>query len=146
MSFYPRKGQFTSKRQGMDMAKRSHMCTACLHYQPDSFDACPKCGVDGMRVYFRSHIELARASELIHMQLRKEISQLKFLPQYDLIVDGVIVCKYEADSSYIEDGKQIVEDVKPNSGFMDKGAVLKIKLFNALHKKHGISVRLHRRK
>lgn len=128
------------------LAKKSHLCTACLHNQPETWKgACPKCGApQGNREYMPSAAELKRATMLIHRQRAGHISQLKFHPRFDLKVDGILVCKYEADAQYIEDGKQIIEDTKAEGDFIEPVAKLKISLFNALHHKFGLTVKLHR--
>lgn len=137
---------FKRKGEGFARAKKFHLCTACLHYEPKPFKACPKCGVDGMRKFFPSRIEMIRAGELIRAQVAGEISRLRFHPRYDLVVEGTRLCAYEADSEYMKDGQIIVEDVKPFGDFMDPIAALKIDLFNAINRKHGLSVNIHRRK
>jgi hypothetical protein len=48
------------------------------------------------------------------------ISELRRTPVFDLEVKGNLICKYEADASYIEDGALVVEDVKPT--FKDDAA------------------------
>ncbi|MDE2227399.1 MAG: hypothetical protein KGJ89_05615 [Patescibacteria group bacterium] len=97
-----------------------------------------------MRVFFPSRAEHLRAVQLIQLFKNGRISQLKFHPRYDLIVEGFKICAYVADVSYVESGKQIVEDTKAAGTFIDPVAELKISLFNALHAKHGISVKIHR--
>jgi hypothetical protein len=136
--------KFRSKADFRAAAKKNHMCLSCLHYQSATFKVCPRCGVDGMCEYFPSMAELSRASTLIHMQLRGEISHLRFHPKYDLVVEGVKVCRYEGDAEYRKNGKLIVEDTKPPGDFMEDSAKLKIALFNALHAKHGVSVKIYR--
>ena len=140
-----KKGNFVSKQDAMSRAKRTHCCTACLHNQPQTFKACPACGVSGMRVYFPSRAEHLRAVKLIQKQLRGEISGLKFHPRFDLVVEGTEICTYVADCQYIEAGKQIIEDTKAGgTDFVDAVAELKIALFNALFKKLGLSVKIYR--
>ena len=130
----------------MNRAKRVHCCTACLHNQEKTFKECPNCGIEGMRVYFPSQAEHIRAAQLIMLQKTGRISQLKFHPRYDLIVEGTKICAYEADCSYIENGKQIIEDTKPEgTDFIDPIAKFKISLFNALFKKHNLKVRIYRK-
>ncbi len=128
------------------MAKKSHMCVACLHSQPEIWkQACPKCNApQAMREYMPSAAELKRAAQLILLLKAGKITDLKFHPRYDLTVDGIKVCTYEADAIYTENGKQIVEDTKSSGSFIEPVAKIKIKLFNALHAKHGLSVKLHR--
>lgn len=147
MGFYQRKGQFTSKGDAMARAKKVHCCTACLFSSPATFKECPECHVTGMRVYFPSRSEHLRAVALIQMQLHGEISQIKFHPRYDLIVEGRKICAYEADVSYVDRaGKQIIEDTKASgTDFIEPVAELKISLFNALFEKHGLQVKIYRK-
>lgn len=128
------------------LAKKCHLCTACLHNQVTTWkDACPKCGApQGNREYMPSSAELRRASQLILLLRAGKISQLKFHPRFDLKVEGILVCKYEADAQYVENGKQIIEDTKAEGDFIEPVAKLKIALFNALHHKLGLTVKLHR--
>lgn len=137
---------FKRKGDGFARAKKYHLCTACLHADPKIFKECPSCKVVGMRVFFPSRVEMIRAGELIRMQVAGQISRLRFHPRYDLVVEGSKICGYEADSEYMKDGQIIIEDVKPFGDFMDKIASMKIDLFNAINRKHGLSVSIHRRK
>lgn len=138
---------FRSKLDGISRAKRAHFCTSCMHQQPETWlkQPCPKCGAIGSRVYMKSAVELARGAELILMQRLGQISGLRFQPAYDLTVEGEKIARYVSDFEYRENGKVIVEDVKPVS-FMDGEAKLKIALFDALHRKFGMSVTLHKKK
>lgn len=127
------------------MAIKNHLCTACLHYQAEIWKTCPKCSApEGNREYMPSMAELKRASQLIHAVRAGRITHLRFHPRYDLKVDGVKVCAYEADAEYREGGKTIVEDTKPEGDFMEQSAKLKIALFNALHAKFGLKVKIYR--
>lgn len=82
---------------------------------------CPKHGskyraqwttVDGH--VFHSKKEAARYGELLMMQRAKRIRELLIQIPYDLAVNGVKVCRYIADFSYVVQatGATIVEDVK----------------------------------
>ena len=135
-----------SKLDGIQSAKRAHFCYACMYQQPATWgsDPCPRCGGSGSRVYMKSAAELGRAAELIIMQRAGQISHLRFQPRYNLIVEGEKICAYVGDFEYREGGKVICEDVKPLK-FMDGEAKLKIALFNALHRKHGMTVTLHKK-
>lgn len=97
-----------------------------------------------MRQYFMSNVELNRGAELIRLQVAGKIQRLKFQPAYDLIIEGTKVGQYRADFEYFEDGRTIVEDTKPLK-YMDDVAKLKISMFNALYKKHGLEVLISRR-
>ena len=141
-----RTSNWKSKLDGIQSAKRAHFCTSCMYQQPETWgkSPCPRCETVGSRVYMKSEAELKRAAELIIMQRAGQISGLRLQPRYDLTVEGVKICTYVSDFEYREAGKVIVEDVKPLK-FMDGEAKLKIALFDALHKQHGMSVTLHKR-
>jgi hypothetical protein len=70
-----------------------------------------------------------------------EISQLHRQPVFDLIVtspaypDGLLVCKYIADSSYVENatGAQVVEDCKSEPTRKNRAYRIKVKLMRACH-------------
>lgn len=141
------KSRFTSQQDARSRAIKCHLCTACLYNQRKKYKDCPKCHAPaGMRVYMPSRAEHLRAVALIQKHARGEISQLKFHPGFDLIVDGKHITKYVADCQYVdENGKQIIEDTKAtNTNFIEPVAELKIALFNALYAKHGLSVKIHR--
>lgn len=63
-------------------------------------------------VSFHSKKEADRYSELSILERGGIITGLKLQVPFDLFVNGMKICRYIADSVYIEDGKQIVEDVK----------------------------------
>lgn len=140
--------RFTSKLQGQQSAKKLHLCLTCLHNQPKNWDEapCPACGRLGTRQVFSSLVELKRGAELILAQGRGEIRELKFQPRFPLIVEGEKITTYIGDNSYIRnvDNRVVIEDVKPLK-FMDSLAKFKIGLFNALHKKHGLTIKLIRK-
>lgn len=135
-----------SKLDGIRSAKAAHFCTSCMYQQPVNWnnDPCPECRTVGSRVYMKSAAELSRAAELIIAQSAGQISNLRFQPRYDLIINTEKICTYVGDFEYRIDGKVIVEDVKPLK-FMDGEAKLKIKMFDALHRAHGMTVTLHKR-
>lgn len=64
-----------------------------------------------------------------------EISQLHRQPVFEIVVNGVLVCRYIADASYVEtaSGRRITEDCK--SAITRKNPVyrLKAKLLKATH-------------
>lgn len=148
---------FKTKQDGMERAKRVHLCLNCRATPTQIWTNCPSCGAPekGNRQLIMSKAELKRAGELLLAQQLGQIRGLRFQPRYDLIVEGVKVARYTADFEYQEfveadfltensSWKTVVEDTKP-PGFMDKYAKLKIELFNALNAKHGLSVRISRR-
>ena len=62
------------------------------------------------------------------------ITRLRFQPKFDLIVNGIVIGKYIADSDYYEDGKYCVEDVKGSLRHTDNLSKWKIKHFEAQYK------------
>lgn len=141
----PRK--WATKLDGIKCKNGVHFCTSCLHSQKETWAnlPCPQCQITGSRVYMASQAELKRSAELVLMQKAGQITNLRFQPRYDLVVEGVKVCTYVGDSEYRINGKVIVEDTKPMN-FIDKTAEIKINLFNALYRKMGMQITLHKRK
>lgn len=80
--------------------------------------------VDNVR--FASKREAKRYSELKLLKVKALVLQ----PEYELVVNGVLICKYRADFAYDGEGIKIVEDVK---GFKTTAYRLKKKLMKALH-------------
>lgn len=69
-----------------------------------------------------------------------KITNLRFQVRFDLKVNGVKICTYIADASYIDAaGRTVIEDTKA-IGFMDATAKFKIKLFNAIFAPQTISI------
>ena len=102
-----------------------------------------------MRQFFSSQIEMMRGCELIRMQHLGQISELKFQPRFPLIPDIFTkkMVVYVGDSFYVENGKRIIEDVKPAGKFVDKLAEVKMSLFHSLFVVPGhYELRIHRRK
>ena len=79
--------------------------------------------------------EAIRCSALQALEKGRLIRDLSFQPRYDLIVNGILICKYVADFKYRENGAEITEDAK---GVRTPTFVIKKKLMLALH---GIDVR-----
>lgn len=88
-------------------------------------------------IEFDSAREAARYMELQIMRKAGLITDLRIHPRYELIVCGMKVCEYEADSDYREAGKLVVEDVK-SAPTKTPVYRLKRKLMKAVH---GIDVR-----
>jgi hypothetical protein len=135
-----KKNQFKSKSDGQSKAKRSHACLDCRYNQPAIWKVCPYCGGKN-RQYFMSHAELKRGMLLLTLQDAGTISNLRFQPKYDLTVNGQKIAAYVADAEYRMDGVIVYEDTKPKD-FIDKAALLKIKLFEAIY---GVEVRIPQR-
>ena len=90
-------------------------------------------------ITFHSKMEARRYDQLKLMEQQGVITHLTLQPRYPIVVNGVKICTYVADFSYIdtEQGDMlIVEDVK---GAQTEGFRIKSKLMLAVH---GIAVRL----
>lgn len=61
---------------------------------------------------YASKAEATRAEELKLLQRAGKISDLREQVKFPLLVDGELIGYYIADFMYVEDGEQIVEDVK----------------------------------
>jgi hypothetical protein len=61
---------------------------------------------------FDSKAEAARYRALILLEKAGQIECLIVHPVFPFIHDGKTICKYEADFSYYEDERRIIEDVK----------------------------------
>ncbi len=66
--------------------------------------------VDGIK--FHSKKEAARYLELKELQVSSAISDLRLQVPYKIIVNGALICRYIADFVYLQEGKEVVEDVK----------------------------------
>ena len=80
--------------------------------------------------WFDSKKEEKRYTELLILQRAGKISNLELQPRYDMILNGVEICYYQADFRYQEGLKLIVEDVK---GFKTPMYNLKKKMMRAFH-------------
>jgi hypothetical protein len=89
--------------------------------------------VDG--ITFDSIRESKRFGELSLMQKAGLISGLELQQSFDIVVNGMKICRYVADFVYIEKTRRIVEDVK---GVKTPSYTLKKKLMLACH---GITIR-----
>lgn len=83
---------------------------------------------------FDSQAEARRYDELCLLQKAGDISRLVTHPTYGLKVNGIEICRYEADFEYVRDGQRVVEDVK---GVRTDAYRLKARLMLACH---GITV------
>ncbi len=85
--------------------------------------------VDG--IAFASKKEARRYLELRLLERAGEIHSLQLQPSFPIVVNGVKVCKYVADFSYIDHtGSPVVEDVK---GMKTPIYNLKKRLVKAVH-------------
>lgn len=93
----------------------------------NKFGATPSV-VDNIR--FASKREAARYVQLKLLVRGKAISGLKTHPRYSLVVNGELVGHYTPDFGYIENGKEVVEDIK---GVRTTDYILRSKVFRACH-------------
>lgn len=82
--------------------------------------------------HFASKKEKKRYRELKLAMRAGEIKDLKLQPRYPLVVNGVKICEYRGDFSYIRvsDGAEVCEDIK---GRRLPIFVIKAKLFAVLY-------------
>ena len=66
--------------------------------------------VDGIK--FASGAEARRYRDLTLLHRAGEISELDLQTKFPIQINGIIVCTYRADFTYLEHGKRVVEDVK----------------------------------
>ncbi len=92
--------------------------------------------VDG--ICFDSKAEARRWEQLKLLHRAGQIDRLERQPVYPLVVNGQKVCTYKADFRYIENGEEVVEDVKSPVTRLNADYRIKNKLLKALH---GISIR-----
>lgn len=86
------------------------------------------CEVDG--IYFPSHLEAKRYTELKLSERAGTITNLRRQVRYDVVVCGIAICTWIADFVYLDSsGKEIVEDAK---GFATREYKMKSKLVTAL--------------
>src|SRR6476661_3959744 len=86
-------------------------------------------------VWFDSAKEARRSTGL---KLDPEVEHLVRQMEYELIVNGVLICSYRADFVYMRNGKKIVEDAKPKSERFKKTKayqmfLIKKRLMKAVH-------------
>ena len=84
--------------------------------------------IDGR--HFDSKVEAARFALLQQLERAGELACLLHHPRYELVVKGRRIGLYEADSSYLEGGRQVIEDVK---GHLTADYKLKRELVCALY-------------
>jgi len=93
-------------------------------------------------IVFDSIPEMERWQALSAMQRRGLISKLQYQPLFNLIVNGVHICKYSPDFTYLDERQKVVtEDVKGFKKSKKTGKMLprvnrefhiKVKLMKAL--------------
>ena len=114
---------------------RSHCwaCLACPAVYTQKIKACTECG--GAVQYFGSKREFGRFRELQVLQQAGQITGLSLQPKFPVVINGHQVTEYRADFKYIEDGREVVEDVKAtvNPKYQDPVFLLKKKLVEAVY-------------
>ena len=81
-------------------------------------------------ITFASKAEATRYRNLKLLERAGEIQNLELQPSYVLEHNGTKICTYRADFKYMQDGKEVIEDVK---GFKTPVYRLKKKLMLAIH-------------
>lgn len=94
--------------------------------------------VDADGLTHDSKREYRRWCELQLRERAGEISNLRRQVVFDLVVNGLLVCRYVADAVYDENGAKVVEDTKSEPTRKKRDYVLKKKLMRAIH---GIEVK-----
>jgi len=97
-----------------------------------------KCEAFGLK--FDSLKEMHRHQMLRLRQSAGGISDLKTQVRFPLIVNGQKVCTYVADFTYVENGVQILEDVKGGKATQTPLFRVKIKLFQALYPQYKVVI------
>lgn len=92
--------------------------------------------VDG--IAFDSAKEARRYQDLVLLERANVIHSLECQKVFRIEVMGKHICKYICDFAYIENGKQVVEDVK--SAYTAKLPVYRLKK-KLLEATHGIEIR-----
>lgn len=99
--------------------------------------------IDG--ITFASAAEARRYATLALLQKTGKISRLRCHPRYELKVNGRKLTTYVSDFEYRDDdGRLVVEDVKPKNAPIDRLSRIKMDLFNILNEPHGITVTIVR--
>lgn len=86
--------------------------------------------IDGIK--FQSKLEATRYSYLSVLQKAGEISELQMQVPFKLEVNGILICKYIADFTYMKAGEYIVEDTKSPATITPEFR-LKAKMMKAIH-------------
>ena len=81
-------------------------------------------------IVFASKREMVRYSELRMLEQSKIISDLTLQPEFPLMVNGVIVCKYRADFRYRDQTNRVV--IEDSKGMKTEIYKIKAKLFHAV--------------
>jgi hypothetical protein len=85
------------------------MAATHTRYSANKYNA-RKTVVEGIK--FDSKREAARYQQLRLLERAGQISGLRLKVKYPLVVNGVRIGRYTSDFNYVEDGREVVEDVK----------------------------------
>jgi Protein of unknown function (DUF1064) len=87
-----------------------------------------------------SKAEAARCNDLHLLQRAGKIIGLKVAPRFHFNIAGKDVkmangqvARYTGDFTYIEGNRQVVEDVKPRGGLVERDVPLRLAIFRALY-------------
>lgn len=128
-----------SARRQIELARLAMRCQQSLKAgrsgKPDDEKAENKFGArsytDADGKFHASKAEGARWHELKLLHRAGRITNLIHQPEFSLVVNGVLICRYRADAEYIDsDGNRVIEDVK---GVKTTVYRIKRKLMSALH-------------
>jgi hypothetical protein len=90
--------------------------------------------VDNIRFASKKEAKRYEELKLLSTGVKPYVMGLQLQPEWDLVVNGVLICKYRADFTYVLFGgyewSVIVEDVK---GIRTPAYKLKKKLMKAIH-------------
>lgn len=87
--------------------------------------------VDGIE--FPSKREAARYRQLRILERAGQIADLRMQVKYPLVVNGVKIGRYTSDFNYLENGVEVVEDVKSPATKKARDYQLRRKLMLAIH-------------
>lgn len=87
----------------------------------------------GKSVIYDSRKEAQIGQQLRYRQGAGQISDLKRQVTFRFELNGILICKYIADFTYIENGKLVVVDVKSSFTAKLPVYVLKKKMMRAFH-------------
>lgn len=66
----------------------------------------------GKQVYIRSQKQALRLGELLWLERAGAISNLAIEVPFEMYVNGIYICSWKVDATYIEKEKKVAEEVK----------------------------------
>lgn len=120
--------------EGFRRARHWWVCMSCLTAHAEKVAECCKWS----RVqHCASGAEANRLRELILLQRAGRIHSLRCQPEYECIVNGILICTYRADFAYTACGPEeygnVVEDVKGSKKHQDRASALRRRLAEVTH-------------